>query len=365
MSRVDLVALVFVAAMLSGCTDEGAGEVPAAGSDDPVLVTDADDYSYLENESLGNRSHLHDYWHGAESLVVLEQTVPMSGLVMESRKVMGTLRPDEGQTVLLGTSHVEVTVDWVDYNTPWYGPVELWVKTAHMDVAAPVAEVTSGDTVTVPSTNDDNDLPHQTLSGWAFALVTDPPVAPTGTGPMHYTMEVTMTVTAYRGLEIPLFPGHPDHWGAADRLVLEESGEDALVMRGGDGGSEACLDTDGCPDVVSPENGSIVPPGTGVVEFVVTYDAGTTQRLAWDFHGADTWHWARLSAVEDDGTTYTYSIAVEEGMADGPYADQSLWEFRPSTPGGFDGADAEAPADGAFTGGYSVALAAVKEDPAA
>lgn len=79
----------------------------------------------------------------------------------------------------------------------------------------------------------------------------------------------------------------------------------------------------------TPEQGSIVPPGTEEVAFTASWEDGSPPgqeyRVFADYLPADAGDYRDLAELEP-GTTYTINTTTE--MADGGHAKQSLWRFR-------------------------------------
>ena len=310
----------------------------AEGPEEPVVVTDPGDYSYNTT-----RQHIHDYWNDQWSLGVFSKTVPV-GAVKSTGYHDVVVRGDTDQVIPQGARWVNVTLDWGLEEPAVHGATELWLMTARSPEPFLVGPVSSGDTVAFESDNGHNDLPHQRLSAWRFILRfhhSDTFVVVQGS--------LDLTVTAARGLEIPLYPGHPDPWRGADELPL-------LSFSGGAGftagplpqpaSGRACLED--CLDLHRPDDGAIVPYDAAVVEVVLreTSGSGAAMLPGLEFHGADTLAWTRLEPDEERGGERIYRIPVEAGQGDSAYAQQSLWEFQAVI-------DGPQP-DGAFVGSYEL-----------
>lgn len=322
-----LVVALLLVSLLAGCADEPA---PVTEDEEPTLVTDPTD---LE---AGNSSgeHLHDYWGGQDRLTLHDEEAGSGGGLISDcgGYAWFVFRPDPDHTVIQGTASVEITLDWTDDEGSLYTDPELWIRTAKDDQAHFVADVEPGETVVFESTNAANDLPHQTLSAWEFHWVihpgddADPFCDLQFVGTMEFRSEIV------RGLEIPLYPGHPDRWdNATEMLVLDET-KSVFLDQGTDmEGNGLCLSGDGEDggcfwDDHRPSEGRVVPHDARTVEVTITH-ANDPFDIAFAYHGADTREWTPMEPTMEDGDTRTYLIDVG-AAGDGPYAKQSLWEFR-------------------------------------
>lgn len=318
MRALGLVA-VCLSILLAGCASDPVA--PAATPEAPLVVTEVDDVETLTNESFRMQAHQHDYWGGADRLVVLEATQPdQTFFVAPSWGV--TLVPEAGKVVPQGTSRVEITVDWVDGGAQHYTNPELWVRTAADHEPVLVGAIERGGTLAMETTLAHADLPHQALSAWRFEWRIQP-------GPGHliwWDGEVSMKVVAHRGLDIPVYPPHPDLWGGAESLDLLDGGQPFGVWAGDpvDGGN--CYGQ--CPEIHRPGDGLVAPYDATTVEVLFEQsDSATPMGLR--FHAAHTREWTVLEPAETQGETRVYRIPVTAGMGDSPYATQSLWEFAP------------------------------------
>lgn len=328
--RRGLVLAVCVLALstaLAGCTGS-TSQGPAVGEqNDSGVVTRPDDYSYLDNVTGADRWHVHDYWEGEDRRVVLERSDTCGCTWGGDEPIqVADVRGDTGEVVPQGASRVEVTVSWETTGTSTYAPPELWVRTAADDEPQMVQTVENGETVTLETTNDMNDLPHQVLSAWVFQLRA---VRDDGVLPMHWDGETTFHVEAFRGLDIPAFPPHPDLWDGADELVVLDQTRTTLYRGNPENGNWAVFMGE-APWPHTPQQGAVVPFDAGRVAVSITRTDSVPDnptRGGLSTHGADTREFVRPQPESDDGTTRIYDVPVTNVMGDGPYALQSLWEF--------------------------------------
>lgn len=317
------LALALGAPLVAGCLEPGA-DVDSAAAEGPIVVTDPSDFSSLDNASMDDdRAHLHDYWGGKQSLEVLAETQETGGLWFGGPISWALFTPPPGNVFPLGTGLVRVTVSWTESATDLYASPELWVRTQADNEPRPLAPLVNGETLEFESTNDMNDLPHQTVSAWEFHFYLS---RPDGVRPLRFDGDVTMTVVAERALDIPLFPAHPDHWNGRTEIPLVDDGQDTFYL-GDSNRGWACFY--GCPHTFRPANGTLVPFDAKAVLVTLTAGVGQPTKLGLSYHGADTREYTRIAPDSEDGTTRTYRIPVTRGTGDGPYALQSLWELLP------------------------------------
>lgn len=341
-----LVVVSLLVVSLAGCSEEPKPLV-VEEPEEPPVVTDPGDYSYNTT-----RQHIHDYWDDQWELDVFEKTVSMGG-VRSTTHADHVVRGDTDEVVPQGARWVNVTLDWSLNQPNAHGATELWLQTARTAEPFRVQEVAPGETVHFESDNGHNDLPHQRLSAWRFILrfLSD------DNGFVVTPGELTVNVTAARGLEIPLYPGHPDPWHGADELPLLSFAGDVGFSAGpvraaGEDFGSACLND--CVDLHRPDDGAIVPYNASVVEVVLreTSGSGTAMLPGLEYHGADTLEWTRLEPDDQSGAERVYRIPVEVGQGDSAYAQQSLWEFQAVVD--------EPQPDGAFVGSYELEARALR-----
>jgi hypothetical protein len=334
--RVLGVAFLLLLAMLSGCTSQPEGDA-GAGATGPHIVTRPDDVAARQN---GTGEHIHDYWGGQDRLRVLEKTIQTGcgGCISVMQ-----FRPDPRTVVPQGTASIEMAVSWTQQLPSYYDPMRLLLKTAADNEPVDMGPVDNGETLVFPVTLEQSDLPHQVLSAWEFNILLS------GTPLASFFGSITVTATAVRGLEIPPFPAHPDHWQGRTEIPLFDGSQTvAQILIGG-----ALIGTSF--NTFHPGDGILVPDGTQIVRVELEQGASETP-LGLQFHGADAWEWSVAEAVSDTGTRKVYEIPVGGLAADGPYAKQSLWEFRVFV-------DLTTPA-APYAGSYSLSATAVRSPDA-
>lgn len=318
--------LVLPTALLAGCSGEAPGDEPQSAQDN--VVTDPLDYSYLQNATPG--SHVHDYWQGRDRVTVISDeggpfSASCSGTGCNAQGMLFNRRmPEDGVIVPQGTKWVNGTFTLSPEGENTWIRLELWVRTAADAEAVKWGDIGNGERFAIESTAERNDPPHYVLSLWEFNLRAygegDEGVRVAGT----YTWEVE----AVRGLPLVPFPAHPDRWNGATELdLLEETGSSMLAYTDTTSGGTSYNCYNGCPATHRLGDGVVVPFETGELQVRITYGPGVPTGLALTYHGANTRGFSPAQGTMEEPGVTLYTIPVELGMADSPYAKQSLWEF--------------------------------------
>ncbi|MFA5945171.1 MAG: hypothetical protein WC876_11975 [Candidatus Thermoplasmatota archaeon] len=315
-----VVALVL---LLAGCSAPNDGGEPAGQA--VTLVTDPSQGRM--DPSAG--AHLHDYWGSNERKTVLDTIIPIGTLSSGPAQAYSAAvaLPEPGDVVPQGAATVEVTLTWTPSAqlgaTNEVGGTRLAIRTAADRDAQDLGPIASGQMVVFNSTNERNDLPHQVLSAWEFHWVLEP-VAAGGFGLASFQGELAVHVEAVRGLEIPLYPGHPDQWLGRTEFDLFQA-EGMTVMDGDTRtGDVRCYGS--CPPRLVPGDGVVVPINAHHVRVTLDRDTPMPTRLGLAYHDAVTRDWVVAQAVEETATSRIYVIDVLDG-GDGAYTRQSNWEF--------------------------------------
>lgn len=344
-SRALPLLALLLPGVLAGCLGGGEPGAPAAATPEAVVVTRPSDNAALGSGEMG--WHLHDYWDGQDRRTAADATVSTGGWNCNGcERIALRFRGAPDQIVPLGTAAIEVELTWTTEGEQRYGPPELWVKRADEREASYVAPVQSGVPVVFNTTNDEADPPHQVLSRWEFFLV-----LPAVGEQARTAGEFHLYAEAVRGLDIPLFPPHPDHWkGQTELLLLEEGAGPLLQVEDVDEGSRSCEGS--CLGTHVPVDGVIVPYDAKEVVVTLTYDPGLPATLGVRSHGGDAWEMAPAVEEVAGPLARTFRIPVTQDTGDSPYAKQSLWEIEVWI---------DQPASQrVFAGGYSLKAVAVK-----
>lgn len=344
--RVLVLLLVGLAPLLAGCAESPAPE-PAAATPDAVVLTRPQDTGEAAGAAGDMGWHLHDYWEGQPRFTAVDATVHVGGWNCDGcDRIPLRHRGATGQIVPLGTAALEITVTWTDLGEPRHGQPELWVKTAAMREPTRVATLVSGVPFLMNTTNDHADPPHQALSRWEYWVM-----LPSVEGQGRYEGETHVYAEAIRGLDIPLFPPHPDLWGGQTEIPLFEGGAGPLFqLQDPVEGSRTCQGD--CLGVHAPESGVIVPWDATEVVVTLTHAPGIPAFLGLRAHGSDTWDMTVHPGEVAPPLSRTFRIPVTAETGDSPYAKQSLWEFEVVID--------QPTQKQAYAGGYEIRAVAVK-----
>lgn len=310
-------SLVVVAVLLlAGCTSDPAPLAPVV--EEPGVITDP---SFGLNQT---GAHIHDYWGGGDRVTVLDATHPGGdepgtgpGLAGGQDVEVRSFQPVSGDVVPQGTARVEVTLTWTDAELDSYTAPVLYVKTAGMNQSSSFGAVESGVPLAFETGAADADLPHQLLSAWLFELRMSSP----DPAPLRFKGAVTIKADAVRGLPLPVFPPHPDPWGDGNEIALVDgSGQLSYFEDLVDGGCNGLS----CPTLFRPFSGAIVPTDARHVAVEVTYTGQVPLQL--HYHSASSREMAAAQPVTTQGGLLVYELALDHD-GDGPYAQQSQWEF--------------------------------------
>lgn len=319
-------ALAALALLLAGCSE--AAE-PTPEGESLTIVTDPN--QGRNDPTMG--AHLHDYWGSSDRKLVVDATVPVGYGSAGPSSAQGPaaaaiVLPDPGMVVPQGAAIVEVTLTWTP--SPELAAANqaagtrLAIRTAADREALDQGAVSSGQTFAFASTNEQNDLPHQVLSAWEFHWVLEPVVLMAGLGAVSYQGELHVFVEAVRGLEIPLYPGHPDQWLGRTEFELFSADGEARMDGDPRTGNVRCYG--GCPPRLVPGDGIVVPIDANHVRVSLDRDLASPTRFGLAYHDAVSRDWVMPAPVEQTDTTRVYVIDVLDG-GDGAYARQSSWEF--------------------------------------
>lgn len=322
-TRAFAIALLCATPLLAGCAS--GPETTSTTTAGEIVITKPGDYGQ-DNATNGDLPHRHDYWGGQQSVVVMDgwPTQPGPGVAAGNDVPIYEYRPSSGNVVPQGAGQVTVRMDWTPASDDIYTDPQLWVKGAADNQPVFVAHIEPGQTVTVNTTDAQNDLPHQLLSAWMFQFRLSEGSAGGAFPMLRFKANVTVHVEAIRGTDpIPLYPGHPDRWNGTDVITLVDVNRQQFYLQ--DPGDAGC-DGFSCPVVEQPRNGTIVPPDASSVQAILTVEAGSPQTIGLSYHGAEGRSFARLQPESTNGNVRTYRIPVGQ-YGDGPYAKQSQWEF--------------------------------------
>lgn len=279
-----MLAGAMLASAMAGCTSPPALEDAAPEALAPEAAPAAEDMAAAASASsateeqgefartLEEKFHTHNYWGGSLERLLLDADVQSAPAVVQgpfglfatlfrvgfSRGLgLTPVELPEGSIVPPETSRVEVAITWAQ--SPTITGIRLAYQTAQgkdIEVLDPVPE--GGGTYTIPTTLEQNDMPHTSVSKWRLFLL---PHAEQGPGVFNGT--VHMTVKVFREDTLFLAPPHPDHWGdRATQALFQHNATlkgTRVVFPVGTGEDDTGF------VVVAPPNGTIIPPHTGLL----------------------------------------------------------------------------------------------------
>lgn len=305
---------------------------------------------------------MHDYWEGKTEVDVISDYDSGSGSTTYGGQMglMVNTRPEEGDIVPQGAGVIEATVGWTLDNTTAlpgrpvnrFTGIELWVKTASDATSHFVSAVENGVPLRFDVLQEQDDLPHYTISLWEFDIyaVND------NDDTTSFSGSFQLDVLAFKTLPLKPFPAHPDRWlGSTEIWLTELDGGTALALAPGPVpiGNSACVGGTCADYIFTPEAGVIVPYDASAVEVIVRTDPTSLPfSLVMQAHGADTRRMTDMTKESDSGGTAVFRLDVDPGMGDSPYGTQSIWEFR---------IHVEGPNDvGVWSGGFNLTAKALR-----
>lgn len=334
MSPALRVLATLAALLLAGCAGD-APEAADAARDDAA----APDVSFEEvpDVDAGASPHVHDYWSGRERVSIVDREYEITADEAVQWGIVSTLVLREP---ILGMQEVSVAEDMLvyegagqlDITVTWQDPTITGMRFLHRHAGSseiqPWLDAPNGETLTIALTPDMTDMPHAQVSRWAF-LFAAAGTPPAMVGAFHVKMDVV------KSREVAEWPGHPDAWGAAtERLVADADGSSRSSL--GPVGFLRQDDPWGTPADAIPA-AATVPMGTASLVVTVTVlgvdpaemDVDhlhllvrTAADLEFDFDEADA------PNASEDRLTWTWTIPVDMGETDNPYAEESSWAFR-------------------------------------
>jgi hypothetical protein len=322
------VAAFLALVVLSGCASQpnGTGEGPA----NPSTIKDPKDYSYLDDPSQANVSHIHDYWGEAFEMIVFSAPVAVEGSGVGSTRASSTpFSPPDGQVVPPGARWLNITADW---KNEYPSDVTFGVGWQAADGSQGYLRLPQGNTATLELTPQQADLPHSISSRWHFTTK----IEFSGPGPWLAKFSAAIEIKVARPAgPLPAAPPHPDLWGVNQTRVLFSS-DGPLDIRGGyEPGSQAP------PASLAIE---LVPPHTKRMVIRMDYNSTTDPSFHFSprlyFRGADRVHQNEKSNLEPTeaqrasaNAYFEWRIDVESRMWDSPYANSTAWHVSVDWPG--------------------------------
>jgi hypothetical protein len=336
--------------VLAGCVsdapvaeegDAGADAAPGEGAAAPV-----DDGKTEMPAEVGLMPHEHDYWDGKERITLFEGTVeagesddpfaPFYGLPGGKVGQVPWLLPD-GTIVYEGAGQMELTATWTD-------PLVTSLQARYRSGASPEfgepVPLPNGETVVLELTPEMTDLPHRSVSRWAFLF--DPAEPGALMGPFELRVEIVKVA------DISLFPGHPLLFAGLPEKVLHDQDHEHDEVSYPKRAPNVVTQGDFGEKTFAPA--SIVPMETKAMRIEVdileaSASPGVVSDIRFFYHGADTTYLGHPYVLPFEGSLeegrLVYQIPVEPEQTDPPYADESQWLFFVEPTTKMTGADEE------------------------
>lgn len=359
--RPALIVLVMMfAPVFAGCFG-GESEAPAA-VDEPVVANETEPNATLPDgrgqalafnetnateEGVGGMEHLHDYWEGQETVVLLDERIytsyfplfpdgeggePRSVAYVKLGKVPGT---EKDALVYEGANKVTVTISepQVQQGTQLPGAphpappaMTLQYLTAADNAWRDAGALAWSETKEIEVAPRETDMPHSRSSLWVFRILTDKPIA---------DLTYHMLVTVHKGGSVVDWPGHPDFYATSDRRTVLETSVRTSVH----GAAESIVLYDEMGTWVNPEK--LISWGTKELEVTVRVTEVTNDIDAAPDSYYLEYHNATIigpeinlaeKATDDeppsDLVEWDFVVPVDDYGMDGPYQPESRWGFR-------------------------------------
>jgi len=355
-----VAACLAATVLLAGCTSPEA--IVNAGDDAPAgpSGTPGADAPGTTPARKGDSAHTHDYWYGATSTVLLDETVPVmvfhnhafdeppreqhthgceETLASDSQGGSRKFSLPPGNIVLPGTETLEFLIEW---NAPGITGLKLLYRPANTHDPIDAGPVTSGQNVHISLLPEMADAGHATRSQWVFFLCaySDTPLD-IAEGEVHTNL------LALRAPVLPLEPAHPDLWGDNTTRPLSQARFTGTTLTAANKGENVWLQLPIAP-------GAIVPPGTTQVRILINATsqgegaALTADNLVAYYRDSSIPEWAFkiADAAPSEAADFVFEITADHDMVDGIYAYQTNWELwlrlasdtRLQTPAGLESA---------------------------
>ena len=291
----------------------------------------------------GGMMHAHDYWGGETRKVIWQQDIGLIPFpLMPEGKAAGTAiadfdipAPDEGGGLVYeGSSSLELLITDVKVlgfldEEPAHPKVTIMFD--YLTAADEPGAFRTGGTVQpdtpfiIQVAPTEADMPHQTKSLWLFRIYTGEANA----------FEFNLTLTAVKGNAVVNWPPHPDLY--ADKQVRTIFDGDVKLSNKG---TVDYLVFANLPEWHHPER--VISYGTERLEVEITNvvftptGPFTPERFILEVHNASylpklgnsDQAGGRYEDSASDGTTYKFTVPVDERGFDTPYGQKSRWGFH-------------------------------------
>jgi len=314
--------------------DERRGGTPSFALPDDRGVSAAANETNRTEEGVGGVEHKHDYWNGAETVVLLQRDVRLSALPFfpkgEGSMPAGVayVKLPPGKLVYEGADTVRVlaanpTVRGLANPSPSAVTLQ-WLTAASSQWSQPVP-LEYGTELVIPIEARETDMPHSEVSLWNFRILSERP-------PTFESLNLTITVT--RGRDVVDWPGHPEFYAeTTERIVFDGAvtthqygfpenafyeGQDSWTKP-----TKLISYGTGLLDVYVNVTGfSSTPPMDPAGYFLYVHNATQLGYVCCEYQAYDDAH------GNNDLVTYHFQVPVNATDMDGPYQPESRWGFR-------------------------------------
>lgn len=308
----------------------------------------------------GGVDHHHDLWNGASRVDIFETSAMMEPFPGDNNRATAEFQPPQGTFVYEGTASVEFTIseptrhaceplvtfgghfyctDYVGAGTPAAPavpdpnpPAGLMLRYKHASAIEWIdaGELTWGAPTLIKITQPiETDMPHATSSVWRFQVE-----SPNGHD-VTLQFHAKASIVRAEGDNIPLWPGHPLFYTPEQptRVVIDSASAETC-----DGGFTATGCATAGPDAGPTTPTKLISYGTRTLFIWANVTSLTTSN---PLTAPSAWFLYHRNATGRTNITNpfdfeNYDIAkrelfwtlpVDDGSMDSPYADGSRWEF--------------------------------------
>lgn len=352
-----LVALLFPLAGLAGCIgkdkppvedDTGAmnqsNVTPTSLPDGREFAAAKETNNTVSNETLDGKMHMHDYWHGKETVTIYEDDVSIdltpvfergdNTKVWEAFINLEKLPDGSNLSALIYEGTGKVTF-LITEAPQWSTTFSMTFRTAGKDWT-PWQNIGVGTPFEYLPAKTETDMPHSIRSLWNWKLQASGPVAITGDGALGFfeptAQPIHVQIIVTKAASVDDWPPHPDFYGGVQERVV------MLNMQGKTDVANAVdvLIYGVEPDQLVPEK--LVSMGTEVLDVYVNITELTLPPGV--PNGGFTLYWRNANTTPDalgvfsianetDKQTNAYfHLNIDHGVVDSPYQPTSRFAFK-------------------------------------
>ncbi len=356
-SLVLLVTLLVSSAAFAGCLkpkDGGADDTLDTATTNnttaPTSLPDGREFAAAEETNkteagTGGMEHKHDYWRGAEQIVIYDDDVtpfltPIGQRGDTSSVMIGFINleklPEDADLdeadqrdalVFEGTGQVEFRITTAPV---WSTSYDVTFRTAGKDWSTPMPVNVGEPSIYTPAKTE-TDMPHSFRSLWNWKIVASGTVPVTGE--LGFTdTPIHVQIIVHKASNVDDWPGHPAFYdGVKERIVAKDKPGRTDVQQAADVllyGVE--------PDQVEPDR--LVSMGTATLDVYVNITSldmppgveNSGFQLFWRSaatHPNSLGHSNHHN--ESDGSTWAvWRLQVDPSEVDSPYQPQSRFSFK-------------------------------------